>query len=212
MELERRRLLGFTKNSSPLQHTPSFHSAAVLQKTGISCFRQQCQSSGMNSENDLPNGAHLVVIRGFLLQLEQRSSLGCICISCTSEELDTLFHNILFSIIHLYRLLTTRRLWFVPGLIFVRFLVNKAAILEFFSPECFGFSPVIIILPMLRSSSFVCYRRPTVESYRLTVSLNKTLLSMADFCRFRYTNSLYFSCFNHLRYMHFILTTGSCLI
>ena len=179
--MERQRLLGFTKVSSPLQHTPSLHSAAVLQKNGISCFRQQCQSSGMNSENDLPNGTSLVIIRGFLLQLEQRSSLGCICTSWTSEELDTLFHNILFSIIHLYRFLTTRRPWFDPGLVYVGFLVDKVAMVDFFFSECFCFSPVIIIRPMLRCSSFVCYRRPTVESYRLKVLLNKTFLLMAIF-------------------------------
>jgi len=132
MEVERRRLLGFTKDSSPLQHTPSLHSVAVFQKTGISCFRQQCQSSGMSSENDLPNGTNLVVIRGFLLQLEQRSSLWCICISCTSEEQGTLFHNILFSIIQLYRLLTTRRPWFDPGLVCVGLLVDKVAMVDNF--------------------------------------------------------------------------------
>jgi hypothetical protein len=101
-EVKMLRLLGFSQDTSPPQHTPTLQSSAVLEKTGISCFR-------MNPENDLPNGTHLAAVHAFSLQLQRRSSLGWIWMSCTSEELDTLFHNILFSIVHLYRLLTTRR-------------------------------------------------------------------------------------------------------
>jgi hypothetical protein len=62
---------GLYQRFSPLQPTQSPQSAAVLDKIEISCFRQQCHFSGMNSENDWPNGTHLVAVRGFLLQLEE---------------------------------------------------------------------------------------------------------------------------------------------
>jgi len=121
----------------------------------------------MNSKNDLPNGTPLVAVRGFSLQLEERSSLGWICISCTSQDLDTPFRNILLSIMYLYRLLTTPRSWFDPRQIFVGFLVDKVAMVDIFYLSASVFPPVIIILPMFRLCSlFVYHRRPRGTRWR----------------------------------------------